>query len=253
MLIPRAALLDSLICAGAFSLLTLLIVREVERARLASIARASVPPTATDEDAALCLAREVFLSARRRRDSGPSLVPWKLLLGGPLRARPRSEVGGRLHGLYVALLDAMGIRARQITLTHREGLVRHSVVEVVLAGGNVIIDVEYGVSYRDFFGDGLGLEQLQRGSQPWFEPIPGIESGGYPDTYYELDFAHASAATETERGVRQIALRFLQITTFGAADRFPLRPALEWPHVLLALAGLPILAVLLFLKHLVAP
>jgi hypothetical protein len=131
-------------------------------------------------------------------------------------------------------------------------VIQHQVVEVALQSGNVIIDVEYGVSYRDFWGECVALEQLQRGAQPWFEPLPGLDANGPGDSYYQFDFPRATAATDTEGALQRLAFRLLNFTTLGAANRLSVRPALEWPHVVASLFGLPVLAVLAIVRLIIA-
>jgi len=185
----------------------------------------------------LHVAGELHAEIRRRRTDPVFLLP----LLEPLGASPLAVLreGGCCSGiarLYILILDALGIRAAQVTLYHCSGRAVHCLVEVALPIGQLIVDPMYGFSYEHSDGRPLGLEDLQQGSQPFFKSLPRSKAAAYPgDSYYHFSFRHSKTANWTKSKLRRTAYSVLRSLTFGRVDRIRLSPVLEWPQVLLGL------------------
>ncbi len=156
-----------------------------------------------------------------------------------------------LARLYILGLDALGIRAAQITLYHVSGCAQHCAVEVALGGDRMIVDPRYGIYYTDRDGSPLGLERLQAGCLPKLQTLPLSTADAYPPyPYYDFNYVNTKTANWTRSVPRRAAYWILRSVSGRRIDRCRVPPILEWPQILissalLAGAGLVNLLVLL--------
>jgi hypothetical protein len=139
--------------------------------------------------------------------------------------------------LYILGLDALGIRASQITLYHVSGCAQHCAVEVALGGDRMIVDPRYGLYYTDRDGAPLGLERLQAGCLPKLQTLPLSAADAYPPyPYYDFNYVNTKTANWTRSAPRRAAYRVLFAVSSGRIDRFRVPAILEWPQILTAAA-----------------
>lgn len=232
------------ICLGLLAL-ALVLAQRIEFARLQAFAKQQTIGCLSDQEAALHLAQVIHSSVRRSKDPYFLLPIFGPLGGAPMRILERGGCCSGIHRLYITALDAIGIRAAQITLYHRHGHAQHCLTEVRLDGGQQIIDVDYGVRYHDGDRHSFGLEELRGGIAPRIEPFANSERAGYPnDAYYDFNFRQTRTANWTKSAMRRIAYSGLSRLTRGKVDRFFLPPILEWPHTLVAILLLLIVLIL---------
>jgi len=133
-------------------------------------------------------------------------------------------------------LDALGLKAAQITLYHREGNAQHCLVEVSLDDGAIAVDPTYGFYYVDQGGRPLGLEGLRAGVAPLFRPLPSSQSIGYPvEGYYDFCYPLSKTANWTSSPLRRMVYRLARKIRQTRIDTMRLPAALEWPQSLLAI------------------
>lgn len=138
--------------------------------------------------------------------------------------------------LYMLALEALGIRANQITVHHWKGHAQHCLVEVHLPEGPTCVDPVYGLYYTDGSGRPLGLDDLQAGAAVHCQPIPGAQSPGYPENdYYAFDYELTRTANWTRSWSRRAAYALLRAISGSRVDRMRVPQLLEWPQNLLAL------------------
>ena len=103
-----------------------------------------------------------------------------------------------LARLYILGLDALGIRAAQVTLYHVSGCAQHCAVEVALGGDRMIVDPRYGLYYTDRDGAPLGLDRLQAGCLPQLQTLPLSTADAYPPyPYYDFNYENTKTANWT--------------------------------------------------------
>lgn len=216
-------------------------------ARIAAFARAVTRDTPGPREAVFALARELYLRVRR----GPNPKFFSPLLA-PLGASPVAvlEQGGccsGIHRLFITALDAIGIRAAQITVYNNVPGAAHCLAQVSVDGASLIVDVDYGVWYRQANGDPVSLGQLRSGVVPLFERFV-LDAGavriegrfrtppGYPErAYFAFDYRRTRTANWTMSRLRRLAYAVLRPLTRGRVDCLLLPPVLEWPELVLAL------------------
>ena len=142
-----------------------------------------------------------------------------------------------LARLYILGLDALGIKAAQITLYHVSGCAQHCAVEVILGDDYMIVDPLYGLYYTDGDGAPLGLEGLQAGRHPRLNTLPLSHATAYPPyPYYDFNYENTKTANWTRSAPRRAAYRILHTVSGGRIDRYRLPVILEWPQILVASA-----------------
>ncbi len=188
--------------------------------------------------AALHLGGTIFSKVSRGPDR-----PYFSALFAPIGASPVAVLqrGGCCSGLsrlYILCLDALGIRAAQLTLYHRSGEARHCLVELVVGKQRMLVDPLYGFQFRDFLGNPIGLDDLRAGSVPRFIPLPYSTAAAYPgNPYYDFEYRNSKTANRTKSTARRSVDRTLKLASGESVDRRRLPPRFEWPQVILA-AGL---------------
>lgn len=185
---------------------------------------------------ALSLAGVLHRHIPRNVDDPPFLSPALASLG----ATPMEVVrqGGCCSGvtrLYILSLQAIGIRAWQVTVCRSNDEAVHCLAEVDLGSHRHIIDPSYGFAFHDAGGLPIGLEDLRRGLAPQFIPLPGCDETGYPDnTYYAFDYSRTKTANWTCSSLRRFTYRALRSLTGEAIDVVRVPRFMEWPQALLA-------------------
>jgi hypothetical protein len=235
------------IVAVSFGLViaALLLAYRSRKLSIAAFARQVTRDAASPRDAAFALGRTIFSAVKRGRD------PFFLTrLLAPLGASPpdvlrKSGCCSGIHRLYITCLDAIGVRAAQISVYSAVSV--HCLVQAVIEGERVIIDADYGVWYKHPRGGAISLQDLRAGVVPIVEPFvldqvasytdsPRTRSAGYPDTaYYRFDFSQTRTANWTRSVFRRVIYAALHRLTKGRVDCLLLPPILEWPEILLTL------------------
>jgi len=238
----------------------LAIAYRLRRARVRRFALAATQGTRSQREAVFELGRALFREVNRYNRDPVFLTRLLRPLGpSPITVLRRGGCCSGIHRLFIASLDAINIRAGQITVYASPGPVaRHCLVQVELSPAPLIIDVDYGVWYRHPNGRSLGIHDLRSGVTPVIEPFvldPGArrrEPGrptippGYPHVpYYAFDFPATRTANWTKSRTRRATYRMLQHVTQGRVNSFLLPPICEWPEVLVAAALLGVGVILL--------
>ncbi len=236
----------------------LVIAYRLRRERVRQFARAVTQGARSQRDAVFNLARALFLEVERVDPDPIFLTKFLKPLGpSPIAVLKRGGCCSGIHRLFIASLDAIDIRAAQLTVYALPGPVaRHCLVQVALNPAPLIIDVDYGVWYRHPNGGALGINDLHSGVTPVIEPFvldpqarrrqlgrPTIPPG-YPNVpYYAFDFRSTRTANWTKSRIRRATYRLLKHVTQGRVSSFLLPPICEWPEILLAgaLCGLGVI------------
>lgn len=246
--------LAAVLCGALGGASPLFFLYRLRRARIERFARIVTEGTASPRDAVFQLARTLFLTVTRGPDP-TFLVKFLTPLGpSPVAVLDHGGCCSGIHRLFIASLDAIGVRSAQITVYRQPGPVAtHCLVQVALSPP-LIIDVDYGVWYTHFNGHALNLVDLHSGVRPVFEPFVQArpvdgkfsEPPGYPsDPYYDFDFSSTRTANWTKTPVRRAIYRVLHVLTQGRVNRILLPPVCEWPEMILAVA-LVAIAVFIF-------
>lgn len=244
------------ICSVLGASLVLAIVYRTRRARIRQFALAVTQGAASQRDAVFKLGRTLFLEKVRHNDPRPFLTKLLTPLGSsPIALLKQGGCCSGIHRLFIVSLDAIGIRAAQIGLYALPGPVaRHCLVQVALSSGPLIIDVNYGVWYRNPNGGALGIDDLRSGVTPVIEPFVDPQAGrspGYPKIpYYAFDFPSTRTLNWTKSRTRRAMYGLLQLVTQGRVNTLLLPPICEWPEILLAAALVFGLGVILFVAEL---
>lgn len=91
-------------------------------------------------------------------------------------------------------------------------------------------------SFATEVGGPIGLEELRRGVQPQFVPLPEHGADSYPDhPYYDWVFTETKTASWTRSAIRRDAYAVLRVVMRERVDCLRLHPLLEWPQLLLCL------------------
>lgn len=211
------------------------------------------------------LARFVFSRVKRNRDPIFLAGVFRPFGGSPLAIWREGGCCSGIHRFFITCLDALGIRAAQVTLYHRSGPWCHCLAQVRVDGRPMLIDVDYGVLYLDSAGEPIGLADLRAGSRPIItvfaegllaplcegyarDPRPGYPPSGY----YDFDFEKTRTANWAKSLVRRAVHRILAPVTRGRIDRVLLSPVLEWPHMILAVCLVVAALMLLIVRQALA-
>lgn len=244
-------MIDAIILAFAVAALVLLCVYHLRKLRIAEFARRATLGSRSQHDAAFALGCAMFGGVKRRGRDPAFLTPLLAPLGAtPTTILARGGCCSGMHRLYITSLDCIGIRAAQITVYRRaDPAAAHCLAQVNADGGNILIDVDYGVWLRHPDGGPIDLFGLRSGLTPVIERFVldreasyagsvRTRSAGYPDReYYRFDYSLTRTANWAESPVRRVLYAVLYPLTRGRVDCLLLPPILEWPEVLLA-AGL---------------
>jgi hypothetical protein len=240
-----------LLCGVLAGAAILVIAYRLRRARVRQFALAATQGARSQRDAVFELGRALFREVKRHNRDPVFLTRLLTPLGpSPIAVLKRGGCCSGIHRLFIASLDAIDIRAAQITVYASPGPVaRHCLVQVNLSPAPLIIDVDYGVWYRHPDGRSVGIRDLRSGVIPVIEPFvldpqalrrePGRVSipPGYPSgSYYVFDFPSTRTANWTKSRTRRATYGLLQHVTQGRVDSFLLPPICEWPEVLVAAA-----------------
>jgi hypothetical protein len=223
----------------------------VQRRALREIVTGKFGPTSDQISAIRGFAGWIHAHVQRRQDPLFISPAFHLFGATPIAVLRSGGCCSGLARLYILGLDALGIRAAQITLYHVSGCAQHCAVEVALSGDRMIVDPTYGLYYTDDDGSPLGLERLQAGCPPKLQTLPLSSADAYPpNPYYDFSYENTKTANWTRSVPRRTAYRILRTVSGGAIDRCRLPPILEWPQILVSsalLAGAGIADLLLLL------
>jgi hypothetical protein len=237
-----------IMCTLLGGVLALDITYRLRRARLAQFVRTVTTGVASDREVVFEVGRTLFLKITRGPDPVFLTKLLRLLGASPIAVLEQGGCCSGIHRLFIASLDAIGIRAAQITVYRLPGPVAvHCLVQVDLATAPLIIDVDYGVWYRHPNGGSLGIDDLRAGVIPVIEPFMPSEARrpdpkynippGYPDKpYFAFDFRSTRTANWTKTPVRRATYWLLRHVTRGGVDYLLLPAICEWPENLLAAA-----------------
>lgn len=224
------------------------------RALSAFVKRVIGGPARQDMEAVFQIANYIFSNIKRAPDPFFSRM-LKPLGASPIAILRRGGCCSGLHRLFIASLDTIGVRSAQITLYTRGGAARHCLTQVMTEAGPHIIDVQYGVHFRDPQGGALGLVELRRGVVPvihGYACAPGEDErrvAGYPvGNYHSYNYRLTRTANWTRSWKRRILYKLLRLLTDGHVDHALLPPILEWPQILLSLCILMLGIGLLILR-----
>jgi hypothetical protein len=229
------------VCSALAASATLVIAYCLRRARIRQFAREVTKGAASQRDAVFDLGRTLFLEVKNGPDPA-FLTKFLAPLGpSPVAVLKRGGCCSGIHRLFIATLDAIDIRAAQISVY---GPIRpHCLAQVALTSGPLLIDVDYGVWYRHPNGGALGINDLRSGVTPVIEPFIDTQARrvgrhirpGYPKCpYYDFDFCATRTANWTKTCGRRATYWLLQYLTQGRVDTFLLPPICEWPEILVA-------------------
>jgi len=235
------------LCVGA---LASLLCYWLRKRQIARFARSVTQDCQSQRDAAFTLARAIF-SGVWRRDPDPVFIsPMLSALGAsPVSILRQGGCCSGTHRLFITSLDAIGIRAAQITVFRKvHPAAAHCLAQVTADEENLLIDVDYGVWYKHPEGGTMEFLTLRSGVTPVIERFaPGearqanssrARTAGYPNSeYYRFDFALTRTANWADTAWKPALYTVLRVLTRGGVDRVLLPPVLEWPEVLLS-AGL---------------
>jgi hypothetical protein len=143
----------------------------------------------------------------RRQDDPLFISPVFHLFGAtPIAVLHAGGCCSGLSRLCILGLDALGIRAAQITLYHVSGCAQHCAVEAMLGGDRMIVDPTYGLYYTDGDGEPLGLERLQAGCLPKLQTLPLSAADAYPPyPYYDFNYETTKTANWTRSAPRRLS------------------------------------------------
>jgi len=209
----------------------------VERGRVRSFVRSLRNLPHGQRETAIEVGGRIF--QRPRQPSDPAYLGLTALSPLGSSFTPLYTRGGCCSGtsrLYIQCLDALGLKAAQITLYHRAGNAQHCLVEVALDDGAIAVDPTYGLYYVDQGGRPLGLEGLRAGTVPLFRPLPNSQSVGYPaEGYFDFCFSLSKTANWTSSQLRRLVYRLARGIRQSRIDTMRLPAVLEWPQTLLAI------------------
>lgn len=246
------------LCAALALSATLVIAYRLRQARIRQFARAVTQGALSQRDAVFDLGRTLFLEVKEGPD--PTFLTRFLASFGPspIAVLKRGGCCSGIHRLFIASLDAIHIRAAQITVYGP--VAPHCLAQVALSSGPLMIDVDYGVWYRHPNGGALGINDLRSGVTPVIEPFidPQLRRvgrhvrPGYPKCpYYDFDFQATRTANWTKTRGRRATYWLLRYVTQGRVNTFLMPPICEWPEILVA-AVLFVVGVTFFVAELAA-
>jgi hypothetical protein len=239
-------MISVLLCSLAIVIAGLLCVHQHRRRHIEEFARRATHGNLSQLDAVFALGRETFAGVKRGRN--PVFLA-RLL--APLGPSPVAvlEKGGCCSGvnrLFITSLDAIGIRAAQITVYRPGPVAVHCLAQVKLDTGSIILDVDYGLWLRHPVNGTVDLAGLRSGVVPILEHFAvdqfahyvdstRTRPAGYPDNdYYRFDYSLTRTANWTMSPVRRCVYVVLRWLSNGRVDYLLLPPMLEWPELLLA-------------------
>lgn len=239
---PSAIALDVSLCALLAADVRCLLSYRRQRRELAEFVAQLIGRRVGEElEAAFKIATYIFSNIRRGPDPYFSRF-FRSFGASPISILHRGGCCSGLHRLFITSLETIGIRSAQITLYTLTNTARHCLAQVFTRSGPHIIDVYYGLHYRDPQGGVLGLMDLRNGALPVLAPIPStINTVPYPATgyppgdYHSYDFALTRTANWTKSWRRKSFYKLLRTLTTGRVDSALLPPILEWPQILLAI------------------
>ncbi len=215
---------------------------------IAKFARRVTQDCQSQRHAAFALARVIFSEVWRTDPDPVFISPLLSVLGAsPVAVLQRGGCCSGTHRLFITALDAIGIRAAQVTVFRQSDPgAAHCLAQVTAGTENLLIDVDYGVWYTDSRGGAIDLLALRSGVQPVIEPFgvgtaryansPCTRPAGYPDDeYYRFDYALTRTANWYKATWRRVLYIVLHRLTQGRVDSMLLPPELEWPEMLLSL------------------
>jgi len=242
------------LCLGA---LVSLCVYWQRKQHIASFARSVTGNCRSQRDAAFALARTIFAQVRRADPEPVFITPLLSALGAsPVAVLRQGGCCSGTHRLFITSLDAIGIRAAQVTVFRKAyPAAAHCLAQVTADEENLLIDVDYGVWYRHPQGRSMDLIVLRSGVAPVIEKFaPGearyanssrTRTAGYPNSeYYRFDFVLSRTANWADTAWKPALYLVLRLLTRGRVDYMLLPPVLEWPEVLLAV-GFALMGLLL--------
>jgi hypothetical protein len=229
---------------GLFLVMTaaLLIQQRADRSRLRQFVQALPALPATERGRVEYVTSVCFKLPRRPGDPAP-LAPMFAPLGAtPSAVLRHGACCSGLSRLMILILAELGIRARQITLYHRDGHAQHCLVEAALAGGPLIVDPSYGISLVGPTDDPLGLKDLQGGVPPHQYALIAGERCGYPaNAYYDFEYRLSKTANWTKTPLRRFTYRALSLLDRRHVDSLVVPTLLEWPQHLFILIAATVL------------
>jgi hypothetical protein len=221
----------------------LLIQQRADRRRLRMFVRALPPLGATEREQVEHVASVCFKLPRRPGDPAPVSAMFAALGATPSAILRHGACCSGLSRLMILTLAEIGIRARQITLYHRDGHAQHCLVEANLAAGPLIVDPSYGIALVGPTDDPLGLENLQNGVPPRQRALVADETCGYPvNGYYDFDYRLSKTANWTKTPLRRWVYRALSVLDRRGVDSLVVPTLLEWPQHLFILIAAAVLA-----------
>lgn len=223
----------------------LLVTYYTRRKRIAAFARSVTRGSGSTEDAVFALARTLYVTIQRRPD--PKFPSFLAPLGAsPVAVLRRGGCCAGIHRLFITALDTLGVPASQVTVYRPGPDAAHCLAQVQLGNERLMIDVDYGISYRRPDGQAVSMAELRAGMAPVLQTFMPDASAlrvqgnsrnppGYPGgEYFAFDYRLTRTANWTMSRVRRLSYAVLHALTDGRIDDLQLPPLLEWPEILLA-------------------
>jgi hypothetical protein len=221
----------------------------LRKKRIAQFARGVTRDCRSQRAAAFALGRVIFADVRRNPQDPVFIAPMLSALGAsPVAVLRKGGCCSGTHRVFITSLDSIGIRASQITVFRKsDPAAAHCLAQVTADAENLLIDVDYGVWYRNPRGGMIDLLTLRSGVEPIIEPFALGEgkyansararATGYPDSeYYRFDYAVTRTANWAQTIWKSALYAVLHRLTQGRIDCMLLPPVFEWPEILLAIA-----------------
>ena len=223
----------------------LLVAYYPRRKRIAAFARSVTRGSGSTEDAVFALARTLYVTIPRRPD--PTFPSFLAPLGAsPVAVLERGGCCAGIHRLFITALDALGVSASQVTVYRPGPDAAHCLAQVQLGNERLMIDVDYGISYRRPDGQAVSMAELRSGMTPVLQTFMPDASAlrvqgkfrnppGYPaGDYFAFDYRLTRTVNWTMSRARRLAYAVLYPLSGGRIDDLQLPPLLEWPEILLA-------------------
>ena len=164
------------------------------------------------------------------------LVGFSALGATPANILHKGGCCSGLTRLAIVSLHSLGYKAWQIALYHMHGNAQHCLLEVSVAGRNILIDPTYGFYYVDDVGAPLSFSQLREGQRPSFACLPGSTKSDYPQNdYYNFDYQCTKTTNWTKSLLRKTSYLLLYFFTIGRIDRVKQPSFAEWPQLILVI------------------
>jgi hypothetical protein len=217
----------------------LLLQQRADRRRLRRFVRALTELPPAERDRVEYVTSVCFKLPRRPGDPAPVSTMFAALGATPSAVLRHGACCSGLSRVMILILAELGIRARQITLYHRDGHAQHCLVEASLAEGPLIVDPSYGISLVGPTDASLGLKGLQGGVPPRQAPLVADATCGYPvNDYYDFDYRLSKTANWTKTPLRRFVYRALSLLDRSGVDSLEVPTVLEWPqHLFILIAA----------------